>query len=178
MAWVAGLYRVFLPAIQGSWPPCSARWVRHADWLCRAEWARLYRHWPGDARARTARGWQDQYAGHCRMVARQSRRRHEDHAREHRAIFSSANSPAPVRWVRWAIRLSAGLRSRRTGKFVPLGAPVFLDMEHNIADGLWVAQDTGGAIKGLEPVRYGSGVRASEAAQNALRAACHRADRR
>ncbi|QTD54652.1 murein transglycosylase A [Parasphingorhabdus cellanae] len=33
-------------------------------------------------------------------------------------------------------------------KFVPLGAPVFLDMDHNIADGLWVAQDTGGAIKG------------------------------
>ncbi|MEP2990837.1 MAG: murein transglycosylase A [Parasphingorhabdus sp.] len=32
--------------------------------------------------------------------------------------------------------------------FVPLGAPVFLDMEHNIADGIWVAQDTGGAIKG------------------------------
>ncbi|GAA0477032.1 murein transglycosylase A [Parasphingorhabdus litoris] len=33
-------------------------------------------------------------------------------------------------------------------KFVPLGAPVFLDMEHNIADGIWIAQDTGGAIKG------------------------------
>ncbi|MEP3225359.1 MAG: murein transglycosylase A [Parasphingorhabdus sp.] len=33
-------------------------------------------------------------------------------------------------------------------KFVPLGAPVFLDMAHNIADGLWIAQDTGGAIKG------------------------------
>ena len=32
--------------------------------------------------------------------------------------------------------------------FVPLGAPVFLNMEHDIADGLWVAQDTGGAIKG------------------------------
>lgn len=32
--------------------------------------------------------------------------------------------------------------------FVPLGAPVFLDLEHNVADGLWVAQDTGGAIKG------------------------------
>lgn len=32
--------------------------------------------------------------------------------------------------------------------FVPLGAPVFLDVEHNIADGLWIAQDTGGAIKG------------------------------
>ena len=33
-------------------------------------------------------------------------------------------------------------------KFVPLGAPVLLDMEHAVADGLWVAQDTGGAIKG------------------------------
>lgn len=33
-------------------------------------------------------------------------------------------------------------------KFVPLGAPVFLDMDRAEADGLWVAQDTGGAIKG------------------------------
>ena len=33
-------------------------------------------------------------------------------------------------------------------KFVPLGAPVWLDMQNDVADGLWVAQDTGGAIKG------------------------------
>ena len=33
-------------------------------------------------------------------------------------------------------------------KFVPLGAPVWLDMENDVADGIWVAQDTGGAIKG------------------------------
>lgn len=33
--------------------------------------------------------------------------------------------------------------------FVPLGAPVFLDLDRNEADGLWIAQDTGGAIKGL-----------------------------
>ncbi|MEE4289555.1 MAG: murein transglycosylase A [Erythrobacter sp.] len=32
--------------------------------------------------------------------------------------------------------------------FVPLGAPVWLDLDRNEADGLWVAQDTGGAIKG------------------------------
>ena len=32
--------------------------------------------------------------------------------------------------------------------FVPLGAPVFIDLDRNEADGLWVAQDTGGAIKG------------------------------
>jgi len=33
-------------------------------------------------------------------------------------------------------------------RFVPLGAPVWLDLDRNEADGLWVAQDTGGAIKG------------------------------
>ncbi|QIK77659.1 murein transglycosylase A [Sphingomonas piscis] len=32
--------------------------------------------------------------------------------------------------------------------FVPLGAPVFLSMERPEASGLWIAQDTGGAIKG------------------------------
>jgi membrane-bound lytic murein transglycosylase A len=32
--------------------------------------------------------------------------------------------------------------------FVPLGAPVFLSMDRADATGLWVAQDTGGAIKG------------------------------
>jgi membrane-bound lytic murein transglycosylase A len=33
-------------------------------------------------------------------------------------------------------------------KYVPLGAPVFLKMDRPEANGLWVAQDTGGAIKG------------------------------
>lgn len=32
--------------------------------------------------------------------------------------------------------------------FTPLGAPVWIDVIMNDADGLWVAQDTGGAIKG------------------------------
>lgn len=33
-------------------------------------------------------------------------------------------------------------------RFAPLGAPVFLDLDNAEASGLWVAQDTGGAIKG------------------------------
>jgi membrane-bound lytic murein transglycosylase A len=33
-------------------------------------------------------------------------------------------------------------------KFVPLGAPVFLILDRPEASGIWVAQDTGGAIKG------------------------------
>ncbi|MFA7602155.1 MAG: murein transglycosylase A [Novosphingobium sp.] len=32
--------------------------------------------------------------------------------------------------------------------FVPLGAPVFLSLDSRVANGLWIAQDTGGAIKG------------------------------
>lgn len=37
-------------------------------------------------------------------------------------------------------------------RFVPLGAPVFLSMDRADASGLWVAQDTGGAIKGANRV--------------------------
>ena len=33
-------------------------------------------------------------------------------------------------------------------KFIPLGAPVLLSMDRTDANGIWVAQDTGGAIKG------------------------------
>ncbi len=33
-------------------------------------------------------------------------------------------------------------------KFVPLGAPVWLKLDRSEANGLWIAQDTGGAIKG------------------------------
>lgn len=33
-------------------------------------------------------------------------------------------------------------------RFVPLGAPVWLDLDRDEADGMWIAQDTGGAIKG------------------------------
>jgi membrane-bound lytic murein transglycosylase A len=33
-------------------------------------------------------------------------------------------------------------------KYVPMGAPVFLSMDRTDATGIWIAQDTGGAIKG------------------------------
>ena len=36
--------------------------------------------------------------------------------------------------------------------FVPLGAPVWLDLDRAEADGLWIAQDTGGAIKGANRI--------------------------
>ena len=50
--------------------------------------------------------------------------------------------------------------------FVPLGAPVFLMMDRPEVDGLWVAQDVGGAIKG--PNRFdtfwGDGPQATQTA--------------
>lgn len=36
--------------------------------------------------------------------------------------------------------------------FVPLGAPMWLDLDRPEASGLWIAQDTGGAIKGANRV--------------------------
>ncbi|MGI8943294.1 MAG: murein transglycosylase A [Qipengyuania sp.] len=50
--------------------------------------------------------------------------------------------------------------------FVPYGAPVFLDLDRDVADGLWVAQDTGGAIKGANrfDTFWGSGLDAREIA--------------
>lgn len=37
-------------------------------------------------------------------------------------------------------------------KYVPLGAPIFLSMDRAEPGGLWIAQDTGGAIKGANRV--------------------------
>jgi membrane-bound lytic murein transglycosylase A len=51
-------------------------------------------------------------------------------------------------------------------KFVPLGAPLFLSIDRADATGLWVAQDTGGAIKGANRVDtfWGAGVGAEATA--------------
>ena len=51
-------------------------------------------------------------------------------------------------------------------KFVPLGAPVILSVDQPVASGLWVAQDTGGAIKGANrfDTFWGAGEEAKEIA--------------
>lgn len=47
-------------------------------------------------------------------------------------------------------------------KFVPLGAPIFLSSDRTDVQGIWVAQDTGGAIKGSNRVDtfWGAGAEA------------------
>ena len=51
-------------------------------------------------------------------------------------------------------------------KFVPLGAPVFLAMDRPEAYGFWIAQDTGGAIKGANrfDTFWGAGTEATQIA--------------
>ncbi len=46
------------------------------------------------------------------------------------------------------LAVTGGVSAAADVKFVPLGAPVFLSLDRTDATGLWVAQDTGGAIKG------------------------------
>jgi membrane-bound lytic murein transglycosylase A len=50
--------------------------------------------------------------------------------------------------------------------FVPLGAPIFLTMDRPEANGLWIAQDTGGAIKGANrfDTFWGAGAEATRIA--------------
>ena len=61
-------------------------------------------------------------------------------------FFHELTGPGPLGAMGHPVKARTSVAADR--KFVPLGAPVFLDMEHDIADGIWVAQDTGGAIKG------------------------------
>ncbi|WP_066593796.1 murein transglycosylase A [Sphingomonas pruni] len=48
--------------------------------------------------------------------------------------------------------VTGGVTVASDPKFVPLGAPIFLSMDRTDATGLWIAQDTGGAIKGANRV--------------------------
>jgi len=47
-------------------------------------------------------------------------------------------------------------------KYIPLGAPVLLSLDRAEPNGVWIAQDTGGAIKGANRVDtfWGAGERA------------------
>lgn len=61
-------------------------------------------------------------------------------------FFKELTGPGPLGALN--VPVTARLTVAADPLFVPLGAPVFLDLDRSEADGLWVAQDTGGAIKG------------------------------
>ncbi|WP_298300882.1 MltA domain-containing protein [uncultured Erythrobacter sp.] len=61
-------------------------------------------------------------------------------------FFRELNGDGPLGALGVPVRRGASVAADPS--FVPLGAPVWLDLDRNEADGLWIAQDTGGAIKG------------------------------
>jgi membrane-bound lytic murein transglycosylase A len=58
--------------------------------------------------------------------------------------------------------VTGGISAATDPKYIPLGAPVYLSMDRVDATGLWIAQDTGGAIKGANRVDtfWGAGTEA------------------
>ncbi|NTS65809.1 murein transglycosylase A [Sphingomonas sp. HHU CXW] len=77
-----------------------------------------------------------------------------DHPEEGRAIMRENKSFVFFRVLDGAplgalgLPVTGGATVAADPKFIPLGAPVFLSMDRTDANGIWVAQDTGGAIKG------------------------------
>ena len=60
--------------------------------------------------------------------------------------FKELTGPGPLGALNVPVATRASVAA--DPKFVPLGAPIFLSLDRQDASGLWVAQDTGGAIKG------------------------------
>ena len=61
-------------------------------------------------------------------------------------VFFREQQSAPLGAL--GLPVTGGVSAAADPRFVPLGAPVFLSMDRADATGLWVAQDTGGAIRG------------------------------
>jgi membrane-bound lytic murein transglycosylase A len=61
-------------------------------------------------------------------------------------FFQELTGPGPLGAL--GLPVTARATVATDPNFVPLGAPVLLDLDRSEANGLWIAQDTGGAIKG------------------------------
>ena len=75
-------------------------------------------------------------------------------------VFKELTGPGPIGALGLPVTGNATVAADPS--FVPLGAPVFLSMDRLEATGLWIAQDTGGAIKGSNrfDTFWGAGARA------------------
>jgi membrane-bound lytic murein transglycosylase A len=75
-------------------------------------------------------------------------------------FFRELTGPGPLGALGYQVEAGSSLAA--DPKFIPLGAPVFLSMDRAEPNGLWVAQDTGGAIKGANrfDTFWGAGDRA------------------
>ncbi len=65
-------------------------------------------------------------------------------------FFRELTGPGPLGAMGYPVVGQASVAADPS--YIPLGAPVFLSMDRADANGLWIAQDTGGAIKGANRV--------------------------
>lgn len=61
-------------------------------------------------------------------------------------FFRELTGPGPLGSMGYAV--AAGTSAAVDPRYVPMGAPVYLSMDRGEPNGLWIAQDTGGAIRG------------------------------
>ena len=75
-------------------------------------------------------------------------------------FFRELTGPGPLGAMGYPVVGDASVAA--DPKFVPLGAPVWLSMDRAEPNGLWIAQDTGGAIRGANRIDtfWGAGDRA------------------
>jgi len=72
--------------------------------------------------------------------------------RENRSyvFFRELTGPGPLGAL--GVAVTGGVSVAADPAFIPLGAPFWLQVDRPEANGLWIAQDTGGAIKGANRV--------------------------
>lgn len=75
-------------------------------------------------------------------------------------FFKELTGPGPVGAMGLPVTAEASVAT--DPRYVPLGAPVFLSLDRAEPNGVWIAQDTGGAIKGTNrfDTFWGAGERA------------------
>ncbi|WP_271079477.1 murein transglycosylase A [Aurantiacibacter sp. MUD61] len=92
-----------------------------------------------------------QYAGSMQGIMQYIRENPEEGAdlmrlNESWVFFRELEGEGPIGSIGVAVRARNAVAV--DPKYVPYGAPVLLDLDRDIADGIWIAQDTGGAIRG------------------------------
>lgn len=110
-----------------------------------------------------------QYPGSMQGIM-QYLREHPDEGREMMELnkswvfFREIDGDGPIGALGVPVRRESSVAADPS--FVPLGAPVWLELDRPQANGLWIAQDTGGAIKGANrfDTFWGAGMQAREVA--------------
>ncbi|MCA1748234.1 MAG: MltA domain-containing protein, partial [Sphingomonadales bacterium] len=92
---------------------------------------------PGQTTSQGIQAWLRAHPAEAREIMQANRRY---------IFFTASDNPAPAGSIGYYVTPRGSVAVDPA--YVPLGAPVFLDVDQNVADGIWVAQDTGAAIRG------------------------------